>query len=265
MRANGLPSWLPAGDGVPGERTHPPRFGPLTWVLPGGAAAVSAAIPAPGLRRRGALRRSGPPCESESYAKHLGRVKPATFRDVRRGTERASGAVTMPDVTHTSSSRRLLRFAIASFALALPALGQEPTPTPTASPTSTPTPTPTPTPAPTPRSLSAGSEIWTFAGVPSTGVAIGNFDGANLVKDSAGSIWGVAASDDSISRWSADRTTLSRWVMTQFSAPSSLFPDTDGTFWITELGGFRIAHFDPATGNCTEYTDASRRPTSLVR
>src|ERR1035441_7853264 len=120
MRANGLPSWLPAGDGVPGERTHPPRFGPLTWVLPGGAAAVSAAIPAPGLRRRGALRRSGPPCESESYAKHLGRVKPATFRDVRRGTERASGAVTMPDVSHTSSSRRpgnhtliTLRFAVA--------------------------------------------------------------------------------------------------------------------------------------------------------
>ena len=53
--------------------------------------------------------------------------------------------------------------------------------------------------------------------------------------------------------------------MTQFTAPSSLFPDTDGTFWITELGGFKIAHFDPATGNCTEYTDAARRPTSLVR
>jgi len=179
----------------------------------------------------------------------------------------------MPDVTHTSSSRRLLPFAIASFALALPALGQEPTPTPTPSPASTPTPTPTPTPSitptptptPTPHSLAAGSEVWTFAGVPSTGVAIGNFDGANLVKDSAGNIWGVAASDDSISRWSADRTTLSRWVMTQFSAPSSLFPDTDGTFWITELGGFRIAHFDPATGNCTEYTDGARRPTSLVR
>jgi hypothetical protein len=49
------------------------------------------------------------------------------------------------------------------------------------------------------------------------------------------------------------------------TAPSSLFPDTDGTFWITELGGFKIAHFDPATGNCTEYVDGSRRPSSLVR
>ena len=101
--------------------------------------------------------------------------------------------------------------------------------------------------------------------MPSTGLAIGNFDGANLVKDSAGNIWGVAASDNSISRWSADRTTLSRWVMATGTAPSSLFPDTDGTFWITELGGFKIAHFDPATGNCTEYTDGSRRPSSLVR
>ena len=97
------------------------------------------------------------------------------------------------------------------------------------------------------------------------GRPIGNFDGANIVKDSAGNLWGVAASDDSISRWSADRTTLTRWVMTQFTAPSSLFPDTDGTFWITELGGFKIAHFDPATGNCTEYIDAARRPTTLVR
>ena len=129
----------------------------------------------------------------------------------------------------------------------------------------TPSTTPTPTPTPTPHSVSAGSEIWTFTGVPSTGVAIGNFDGANLVKDSAGNIWGVAASDDSISRWSADRTTLSRWVMATGTAPSSLFPDTDGTFWITELGGFKIAHFDPATGNCTEYIDGSRRPSSLVR
>src|ERR1019366_6005010 len=32
----------------PCERTRPPRFGPLTWVLPGGAAAVSAAVSAPG-------------------------------------------------------------------------------------------------------------------------------------------------------------------------------------------------------------------------
>jgi hypothetical protein len=110
-----------------------------------------------------------------------------------------------------------------------------------------------------------GSEIWTFAGVPSTGLAIGSFDGANLVKDSVGNIWGVAASDNSITRMSADRTKLSRWVMAKDSAPSSLLPDPDGTFWVTELGGFKLAHFDPASGNVTEYVDGARRPTALVK
>ncbi|MGZ6987703.1 MAG: Vgb family protein, partial [Thermoanaerobaculia bacterium] len=110
-----------------------------------------------------------------------------------------------------------------------------------------------------------GSEIWTFAAVPSTGVAIGNFDGANLVKDSAGNIWGVAASDNSISRWSADRSKLDRWVMAASTAPSSLLPEDDGTFWITELGGFKVAHFEPASGNVTEYTDGARRPTTLLK
>ena len=183
----------------------------------------------------------------------------------------------MPDVTRMSSSCRLLRFAIAAFALALPALGQEPTPTPTPTPTATPTPTPTatptptpsgtptPTPAPTARAVSAGSEIWTFAGVPSTGLAIGAYDGSNLIKDSGGAIWAVSASDNSISRMSADRTKLSRWVMAIDSAPSSLLPDSDGTFWVTELGGFKVAHFDPASGNVTEYVDGTRRPTTLVK
>src|ERR1019366_9384284 len=102
----------------------------------------------------------------------------------------------MPDVTRMSSSCRLLRFAIAAFALALPALGQEPTPTPT------------PTPAPTAHPVPAGSEIYAFAGVPSTGLAIGAYDGSNLIKDSGGAIWAVSASDNSISRMSADRTKL---------------------------------------------------------
>jgi len=182
----------------------------------------------------------------------------------------------MPDVTRMTSPRRFLRFVVAPVVLAaLPALGQ--TPTPTSTPTSTPTPTPTatppptpsgtptPTPAPTARAVSAGSEIWTFAGVPSTGLAIGAYDGSNLIKDSGGAIWAVSASDNSISRMSADRTKLSRWVMAIDSAPSSLLPDSDGTFWVTELGGFKVAHFDPASGNVTEYVDGTRRPTTLVK
>ena len=184
----------------------------------------------------------------------------------------------MPDVTRMTSPRRFLRFVVAPVVLAaLPALGQTPTPTPTSTPTSTPTPTPTatppptpsgtptPTPAPTARAVSAGSEIWTFAGVPSTGLAIGAYDGSNLIKDSGGAIWAVSASDNSISRMSADRTKLSRWVMAIDSAPSSLLPDSDGTFWVTELGGFKVAHFDPASGNVTEYVDGTRRPTTLVK
>jgi streptogramin lyase len=101
--------------------------------------------------------------------------------------------------------------------------------------------------------------------VPSTGLAIGNYDGSNLIKDSGGAIWAVSASDNSISRMSADRTKLSRWVMAKDSAPSSLLPDSDGTFWVTELGGFKVAHFDPASGNVTEWVDGTRRPTTLVK
>jgi streptogramin lyase len=101
--------------------------------------------------------------------------------------------------------------------------------------------------------------------VPSTALAIGNYDGSNLIKDSGGAIWAASASDNSISRLSADRTKLSRWVMAKDSAPSSLLPDPDGTFWVTELGGFKVAHFDPASGNVTEWVDGARRPTALIK
>jgi streptogramin lyase len=142
---------------------------------------------------------------------------------------------------------RLLRYTIASFALsALPASGQ------------TPTPTPTPTPAPTARAVPAGSEIFTFTGA-------GTYDGANMVKDPDGAVWAVSAGENAISRLSKDRKKLSRWVMAKGSAPSSLLLDDDGTFWVTELGGFKVAHFDPATGNVTEYVDGARRPTALVK
>jgi streptogramin lyase len=167
----------------------------------------------------------------------------------------------MPDVTRMTSPRRFLRFVVAPVVLAaLPALGQTPTPTPTPTPTATPTPsvTPTPTPAPTARPVPAGSEIWTFAGA-------GTYDGSNLIKDSSGAIWAVSAAENAISRLSANRTKLSRWIMAKDSAPSSLLPDSDGTFWVTELGGFKVAHFDPASGNVTEYVDGTRRPTALVK
>jgi streptogramin lyase len=190
----------------------------------------------------------GAALRDESYAKQLARVKPASFRDTSSGTERASRAATMPDVTHMSSACRLPRFAIVAFVLALPALGQVPTPTPT----------PTPTPAPTPRPILAGTEVYTFAGA-------GTYDGANMVKDPDGSVWAVSAGENAISRMSGDRTKLSRWVMARDTAPSSLLRDSDGTFWITELGGFKVAHFDPATGNVTEYADGARRPTTLVK
>ena len=169
----------------------------------------------------------------------------------------------MPDVTRPTSPRRFLRFLAASAVLAaFPALGQTPTPTPTPTPTATPSPTPsvtpTPTPAPTARSVPAGSQIYTFAGA-------GIYDGSNLVKDSSGALWAVSAQENAISRMSADRTKLSRWIMAKDSAPSSLFPDTDGTFWVTELGGFKVAHFDPASGSVTEYVDGTRRPTALLK
>ncbi len=152
---------------------------------------------------------------------------------------------------------RFLRCAITTLALsALPALGQTPTPTPT--PTVTPTPSPTPSPAPTERAVPAGSEIFAFSGA-------GSYDGANMVKDPDGAVWAVSAGENAISRMSKDRKKLSRWVMAKDSAPSSLLRDGDGTFWLTELGGFKVAHFDPATGNVTEYQDGTRRPTALVK
>ena len=116
----------------------------------------------------------------------------------------------------------------------------------------------TPTPTPTPRSVPGGSQIYTFTGA-------GTYDGSNLIKDKAGAIWAVSARENAISRMSPDRTKLSRWLMAKDSAPSSLLADPDGTFWVTELGGFKVAHFDPASGKVTEYVDGTRRPTALVR
>ncbi len=157
----------------------------------------------------------------------------------------------MPNVTRMTSLRRSLRFIAASVALSASlARGQTPTPTPT--------PTVTPTPTPTPRSVPGGSQIYTFTGA-------GAYDGSNLVKDSSGAVWAVSAAENAISRISADRTKLSRWIMAKDSAPSSLLADSDGTFWVTELGGFKVAHFDPASGNVTEYVDGTRRPTALVK
>src|SRR5450759_3451221 len=52
---------------------------------------------------------------------------------------------------------------------------------------------------------------------------------------------------------------------TNADADADLDADADGTFWVTELGCFKVAHFDPASGNVTEYVDGTRRPTTLVK
>ena len=44
---------------------------------------------------------------------------------------------------------------------------------------------------------------------------------------------------------SPDGTKSTRWTMPKDAAPSSLLRDPDGTFWLTELGGFHVANFDP--------------------
>lgn len=126
------------------------------------------------------------------------------------------------------------------------------------------TPTPTPTPTPT-----VPPAVDTF--VPATAVWYGiinggRYDAANMVLDPDGTVWTASALENDVVKLWADRTKVTKWVFPNLSAaPSSLYKDSDGTFWITELGGFNVAHLDPATGTLTEWADTARRPTALVR
>lgn len=125
-------------------------------------------------------------------------------------------------------------------------------------PTPTPTPSPTPTPFPTAVLFPASNLLY---GVPNGG----RYDAANLVIDPAGAVWSASATENTVARLSADRATITRWTFPKDAAPSSLLREPDGTFWVTELGGFKVGKFDPATGKLKEWPDAGRRPTALVK
>ncbi|MEO6325187.1 MAG: hypothetical protein ABIT01_01585 [Thermoanaerobaculia bacterium] len=121
----------------------------------------------------------------------------------------------------------------------------------------TPTPTPSPTPIPASTLVPATS---TYYGVLNGG----RYDSANLVLDADGSIWSASANENVILKLSADGTKSTRWTMTKDAAPSSLLKLPDGTIWLTELGGFNVARFNPSTGELVEWADTSRRPTALA-
>jgi virginiamycin B lyase len=120
------------------------------------------------------------------------------------------------------------------------------------------TPTPTPTPDLSSSVVPASQAIYV---IPSGG----RYDAANVVVQPDGSVWSGSATENVIARLSPDGKTVTRWPMPANAAPSSFVADSDGTFWITELGGFNVTHFDPTTSELTQWPDAARRPTALVK
>ncbi len=120
------------------------------------------------------------------------------------------------------------------------------------------TPTPTPTPNLSSAFVPASQAIFT---IPSGG----RYDAANIIVTPDGSVWSGSASENVVARLSPDGKTVTRWPMPANAAPSSFVADADGTFWITELGGFNVTHFDPVTNVLTQWPDAARRPTALVK
>ena len=138
--------------------------------------------------------------------------------------------------------------------VALPLAAQTPTPTPTATATATATATPTPTSV----ILTGGAAYYSIP-------AGGRYDCSNIVLDDDGSIWTGSANENVVVKLSADGKKVTRWKFPTDAAPSSLLKDSDGTFWITELGGFKIARLNPATNALTEWQDNARRPSSLAK
>ncbi len=109
--------------------------------------------------------------------------------------------------------------------------------------------------------LSAASALYA---IPSGG----SYDAANLYVAPDGAVWTASAVENVILKLSPDGTSATRWTMTtspSAAGPSSLLPNPDGTFWVTELSGSNIALFDPATGNLTEWLAFARRPTVPLR
>lgn len=93
----------------------------------------------------------------------------------------------------------------------------------------------------------------------------GRYDAANLVLAPDGTVWSASANENVVARLSADGTEYTRWKFPTDASPSSLLLEPDGTFWLTELGGFKVGKFDPATGALKEWPDAARRPTALAK
>ncbi|MBL8114231.1 MAG: hypothetical protein JNK60_15225 [Acidobacteria bacterium] len=129
---------------------------------------------------------------------------------------------------------------------------------PAAAQTPTPTPTATPTPTPVPLSVPATSTI--FAGTGS-----GNYDAVNVVVEPDGSVFAASAGENVVMKIAPDSKKITRWTFPKDASPSSLLREPDGTYWLTELGGFKIAFFDPRTNQLIEWKDDARRPTSLVK
>lgn len=124
-----------------------------------------------------------------------------------------------------------------------------------------PTPTPTATPTPTPAIAFAIPATTRYSTIPNGG----RYDGANVLLDPDGAVWAASASDNSVVQVSADGTTFRRWTFPTGSSPSSFLRNDDGTFWVTELGGFNAALFDPQKGTITRWPDSARRPTAFVK
>jgi streptogramin lyase len=104
--------------------------------------------------------------------------------------------------------------------------------------------------------LSAASSLYAIP-------AAGSYDGANLHLAPDGAIWSVGAQENVILRLSPDGLKAKRWTLPAGQAPSSLLANADGTFWVTELGGFNVGLFDPATGELKEWPDYARRQSAL--
>ena len=154
--------------------------------------------------------------------------------------------------------RRVTRlFRIAAFAVAataLPGALFAQTPTPTATPT--PTPTPTPLVPATQLPASAGS-----LGIPNGG----RYDASNMILEADGTIWTASANENVVARISADEKKVRKWTFPKDAAPSHLLREPDGSFWVAQLGGFKVSRFNPATAELTEWPDQGRRPTAFVK
>jgi streptogramin lyase len=164
---------------------------------------------------------------------------------------------------------RIAAFAVAAATFPGTLLAQTPTPTPTPTETPTPSPTPTPTPSvtgtptatPTPTPSSSIPASQASLGIPNGG----RYDASSMVLEADGTIWTASANENVLSRISADEKKVKKWAMPKDAAPSHLLKEADGTFWVAELGGFKVARFDPATDELTEWPDTARRPTAFVR